>query len=118
MKVEILSIGNEVVYGDIVNTNAAWLAEELTAQGFEVVRHLTIADDEARISEALLEAPQRVNAVLVTGVLGPTVDDFTLEIAGKIFGLPLEKNAEIMGQLESFYAARKRSMTRNQENKA
>src|SRR5262245_50506399 len=118
MKVEILSIGNEVVYGDIVNTNAAWLSQELTSQGFEVLRHLTIADNEAQITEALLEAPRRVDAVLVTGGLGPTVDDFTLEIAGKIFGRPLQKNAGVMSQLETFYTARKRVMTPNQEKQA
>jgi len=118
MKIEILSIGNEVVYGDIVNTNAAWLSQELTSQGFEVLRHLTIADNEAQITEALLEAPRRVDAVLVTGGLGPTVDDFTLEIAGKIFGRPLQKNAGVMAQLETFYTARKRVMTPNQEKQA
>src|SRR4030095_9968848 len=108
MKIEILSIGNEVVYGDIVNTNAAWLSQELHSQGFEVIRHLTIADDEPRIREALLEAPQRVDAGCVTGGLGPTVDDCPLEIAGKVFGQPLKKNAGVMTQLETFYAVRKR----------
>jgi nicotinamide-nucleotide amidase len=118
MKIEILSIGNEVVSGDILNTNAAWLSEELGAQGFEPVRHLTIADDEGRIGDALLEAPSLVQAVIVTGGLGPTVDDFTLGIAGKVFGLPLKKDPGVMEQLEKFYAARNRTMTPNQEKQA
>lgn len=118
MKIEILSIGNEVVSGDIVNTNAAWLSEELWREGFEVVRHLTVADDETRIAEALQEATSRFQAVIVTGGLGPTVDDFTLEIAGKVFGRPLQKDAGVMAQLEKFYTARKRTMTPNQERQA
>ena len=118
MKIEILSIGNEVVSGDIVNTNAAWLSEELSIRGFEVVRHLTIADDEKTITRALAEAPDLVQAVIVTGGLGPTVDDFTLEIAGKTFGCPLKQDPGVIEQLKGFYAARNRTMTPNQEKQA
>ncbi len=118
MKLEILSIGNEVVSGDIVNTNAAWLSEQLWKNGFEITRHITIADDEEAIREALLFAASKVDAVISTGGLGPTVDDFTVEIAGKTFGLTLQKNSEVLDQLHQFYTSRGRAMTPNQEKQA
>lgn len=118
MKIEILSIGNEVVSGDIVNTNAAWLSEELWGHGFEVIRHTTVADDEKAMAEALNEAASRAQVVVCTGGLGPTVDDFTLEVAGSVFGRPLQKDSGVMAQLEGFYTARGRVMTPNQERQA
>ncbi len=118
MKIQILSIGNEVLCGDIVNTNAAWLSQELWKKGFEVVQHLTIADDEVQITEALQNAVSKVDVVISTGGLGPTVDDFTVEVAAKAFGLGLEKKLEVMTELHKFYTARGRSMTPNQEKQA
>jgi nicotinamide-nucleotide amidase len=118
MKLEILSIGNEVLYGDIVNTNAAWLSERLTREGFEVVRHVTIADDEEKIAETLREAASHVEVVVVTGGLGPTVDDFTLEIAAKVFGKPLEPHPEVLEELKKYYTLQNRALTPNQEKQA
>jgi len=118
MKIQILSIGNEVLCGDIVNTNAAWLSQELWKKGFEVVQHLTIADDEVQITEALQNAVSKVDVVISTGGLGPTVDDFTVEVAAKAFGLGLEKKPEVMVELNKFYTARGRTMTPNQEKQA
>ncbi len=118
IKIEILSIGNEVVSGDIVNTNAAWLSQRLMQEGFEVVRHTTVADDERAITQSLLHAQKTSDAVLITGGLGPTVDDFTLEVAAKAFGVTLERHDEVMVQLHQFYKARNRVMTPNQERQA
>lgn len=118
MKIEILSIGNEVLCGDIVNTNAAWLSEQLWKNGFELMRHTTIADDEAQISSALREARGRSDALIATGGLGPTVDDFTVEIAAKTFGLALEPNPEVIAQLDHYYTSRGCSMTPNQRKQA
>src|SRR5262245_26750482 len=118
MKIEILSIGNEVLSGDIVDTNAAWLSEQLWSQGLEVTRRVTIGDDDEAIGAALRGGVGRVQAMIVTGGLGPTVDDFTLEIAGRVFGRPLIKDQGVMSQLEKFYTARNRIMTPNQEKQA
>jgi len=118
MKIEILSIGNEVLCGDIVNTNAAWLSEQLWKNGFDLMRHTTIADDEAQISNALLEARGRSDALIATGGLGPTVDDFTVEIAAKTFGLALEAVPEVIAQLDHYYTSRGRAMTPNQRKQA
>ncbi|MBF0492217.1 MAG: competence/damage-inducible protein A [Deltaproteobacteria bacterium] len=118
MKIEIIAIGNEVLCGDVINSNAAWLSAELYQRGFEVVRHTTVADDETEIALALQAASQKVQVVLITGGLGPTVDDFTLEVAAKFFGLSMKMNAEVIAQLHQFYTVRGRAMTPNQEKQA
>lgn len=118
MKILILSIGNEVLCGDIVNTNAAWLSEELWKNGFEVVKHITIADDEKSIREELLSAISKADVLIATGGLGPTADDFTVEIAAKTLGLLLEKNLEVMAQLDQYYTSRGRLMSSNLEKQA
>ncbi len=118
MKIEIIAIGNEVVFGDILNSNAAWLSEKLTREGFQVIRHTTVADDEERITQCLLQAKMDAQAVLVTGGLGPTVDDFTLEVAAKTFGLEMEYHPDVLDQLRLYYKARNRTMTPNQEKQA
>lgn len=118
MKILILSIGNEVLCGDIVNTNAAWLSEELWKHGFEVLKHVTVADDEADIQTELLGAQGKVDIVISTGGLGPTVDDFTVEIAAKSFGLELDAHPEVLAQLDQYYSARGRTMTPNQKKQA
>ncbi len=118
MKIEIIAIGNEVLCGDIINSNAAWLSSELYQRGLEVVRHTTVADDENEIILVLQAASQKADAVLITGGLGPTVDDFTLEVAAKTFGLNLQIHTEVLAQLHQFYTARGRTMTPNQEKQA
>lgn len=117
MKIQILSIGNEVVCGDVVNTNASWLSTELSKQGFEVVRHVTIPDDEQAIVDALQQTAS-LQAMIVTGGLGPTVDDFTLEVAAKAFQLPLVQDADVLDRLKSIFRKLGREMTPNQEKQS
>lgn len=118
MNIEILSIGNEVVSGNIVNTNAAWLSDQLWLQGFEVVRHITIADDENQISKSLLDLQPKTKVVIITGGLGPTVDDFTIEIAAKIFKLPLKLDHSVLKKLQKKFKSFGREMSSNQEKQA
>ncbi len=77
MKTEIISIGDELLIGQVVNTNAAWIAEQLNLAGIEVVRISTIADHREDIISALDEASDRAEVILLTGGLGPTRDDIT-----------------------------------------
>lgn len=118
MQIEILSIGNEVVSGNIINTNAAWLSDQLWTEGFEVTRHTTIRDDEDQITQTLLNLQPTTKALIITGGLGPTVDDFTIEIAAKTFGLSLEKKEEILKELKRRFKKFGRPMTPNQEKQA
>ncbi|MFH1829484.1 MAG: nicotinamide-nucleotide amidohydrolase family protein [Pseudomonadota bacterium] len=92
MKIEIITTGDEVMQGVIVDTNTAWIAERCWAFGFEIVRHTSIGDDANAIADALKQAAKRADVVMVTGGLGPTADDITLETAAKAFGKKLIRN--------------------------
>lgn len=92
MKVELLAIGDEILSGDIVNTNVAFLSEALWLCGFIVGYHSAVRDDPKAIRQALLLAAKRASLVIVTGGLGPTGDDFTIEIAAKTFHKKLVQN--------------------------
>ena len=74
----ILTIGDELLIGQVIDTNSAWIATQLNDEGFRVVHKQTVGDDEADILRALGEAQARTDIVLVTGGLGPTKDDITL----------------------------------------
>ena len=77
MKAEIITIGDEILIGQIVDTNSAWIAARLNEAGFTVVRKLTVGDDRREIADAVEGAMRTADAVIVTGGLGPTKDDIT-----------------------------------------
>jgi nicotinamide-nucleotide amidase len=108
--VEILSQGDEVVTGQIVDTNAAWLAERLTALGLQVSRHVTVGDELGAIREAVALAAERADVVVCTGGLGPTEDDLTAEAVAAAAGVPLEHDHEAERQLRAMYARYRREM--------
>lgn len=89
MKAEIISIGDEILIGQITNTNASWMGEELTRIGIDVVRNSTIADRREDILEALSEASKRAELVIITGGIGPTKDDITKSTLCEYFGSTL-----------------------------
>ncbi len=92
MTCAVLSIGTELTRGELVNSNAAWLAAELTAIGFEVVEHATVDDDAGRIAEALHRLASRARVVVVTGGLGPTTDDLTAAAVAGALGVKLVRD--------------------------
>ncbi len=85
MKVEIITIGDEILIGQIVDTNSAWMAQELNKIGAKVERITTISDGIDVIKESLSEAQKRANVVLITGGLGPTKDDVTKKALAQYF---------------------------------
>ncbi len=101
---EILSQGDEVVTGQTIDTNAAWLAARLTELGFTVVRHTTVGDVPADIRAMLSAAAERAELVISTGGLGPTDDDLTAEAVAAVFARPLALDTEAMRQIEAMYA--------------
>lgn len=107
---EILSQGDEVVTGQIADTNAAWLSERLTDLGFTVRRHSAVGDRPADIRDALREIAERTDFCVCTGGLGPTDDDYTARAVAEAFDRPLEFDAEAMRQIEQMYARFKRVM--------
>jgi nicotinamide-nucleotide amidase len=98
MTCAVLSIGTELTRGELVNTNASWLAAELTSLGFEVVEHATVDDHPERIVDALRRLTPRVRVVVSTGGLGPTTDDVTTEAVAKTLGVAVVRD---QGSLEA-----------------
>lgn len=92
-KAEILTIGNEVLTGRVVNTNAAYIARRLSLMGVSVRRVTVVADDEAEIASGVKEALGRgTDFLITTGGLGPTYDDISMGAIAKALGLPLKRN--------------------------
>ena len=101
MRAALLSVGDELLAGDTVNTNAAWLGEHLTARGANVVRSVVVPDDIDTIAETIRDLHERADAVLITGGLGPTHDDLTMDAVAAAFDRDLETSDEAVEWLES-----------------
>lgn len=99
MKVATLSIGDELLLGEIVDTNAAHIAARLSMRGIRVSRHLTVGDRESDIGEALLSLAGTSETVIVTGGLGPTLDDLTARATAKALGRRLVLNEEALAHV-------------------
>ncbi len=106
----ILSIGDELVLGQTVDTNSAWLSQQLAAVGCDIVAHATVGDDQLACETAIRELSQRANVLVISGGIGPTEDDLTRQALAAVLDAPLERNAEWMEALETFFASRKRPM--------
>ncbi len=104
MELELLTIGNELLLGFTLDTNAAELATALSGVGVRVVRTTTVADDAEAIREAVQEGLNRSGFVVTTGGLGPTHDDITKQVVADIFDAPLELDAEYLEQLRQMFA--------------
>ncbi len=112
MKVAILNIGDELLIGQILNSNAQWMSEELTGLGITVSHHFTVGDTFEAIYEGL-DFLQKPDAVIISGGLGPTHDDLTMEALSRYFSIPLVYDQYWINQVEAFFKARNRVMTEN-----
>ena len=101
----ILAVGDELLLGDIVNSNAAWLGEQLAAAGVQVVHSAMVGDDVTRLATALRRAIEDADVVVLTGGLGPTVDDLTRDAVALVAGVPLRRVPAIEAQLRDRFAA-------------
>ena len=110
MKVEVLAIGDELLIGQTINTNAAWIGQEMANRGFRVQRSLTIADEPQAIVSALDGIMPNTNCVIITGGLGPTKDDLTKYTLASYFDSPLEIHQATLAQIEGFFASRNKPM--------
>lgn len=106
MRAEIVSIGSELLLGQIVDTNAAFIARHLAAIGLDLFHKVTVGDNLGRVAEALATALGRAEVVITTGGLGPTADDVTREAAAQATGRELVFVPELMSQIEAFFRAR------------
>ena len=105
---EILSIGDELIHGSNLDTNARWLAQLLERHGVAVVRFTVVGDDPVLLEAAMREACERADLVVATGGLGPTLDDRTRDVAAKIAGGPLWFDAPSWQAIQDYLRARNR----------
>jgi nicotinamide-nucleotide amidase len=115
---EIVTIGTELLLGEIVDSNAAHIARELALIGIDHFITTTVGDNEARIVTILVQALSRSDVVITTGGLGPTVDDVTREAAARATGRALVFRPELLQQIESFFLGRGYTMTENNRRQA
>ncbi|MDR1598360.1 MAG: competence/damage-inducible protein A [Oscillospiraceae bacterium] len=113
MVVEIVSVGTELLMGQIVNTDAAYLARRLPEAGATLYHQVTVGDNPERLKEALLTALSRSDVVITSGGLGPTKDDLTKDAAADALGLPMELNPEAERRLRGYFETRHRPMAPN-----
>ncbi len=103
MKIEIITIGDEILIGQIIDTNSAWMAKELNNSGFKVNQIVSITDDKQHIIKALNEAEDRADVILLTGGLGPTKDDITKKTLCEYFGSELIRDQAVLEDIKSLF---------------
>lgn len=106
MRAEIICIGTELLLGDIVNTNAAFLSRKLSEIGVDMYHQVTVGDNPRRLIEALRSAASRADIVLTSGGLGPTVDDITMETVGRLIGSPMVTDKGVLRDIKAYFKAR------------
>lgn len=111
VKAEIIAIGDELLYGQIMDTNSHWISQELDLLGVKVVRKTTVGDNRTDILAAFSEAEKRADIILITGGLGPTQDDLTKPLLAEYFGCEIIEFPEAVEAVTSFFRRRGREMT-------
>jgi len=113
MKAEIITIGDEILIGQTVDTNSAWIGSELSKLGFEITQITSIPDRRESILKILSEVTGRADVVIITGGLGPTSDDITKQTLCEFFNTTLVTNQEVLGMIELMFQRRNLPMTEN-----
>lgn len=108
---ELLTIGDELLIGQIVDTNSQWMSQQLSLLGVQVIRKTTVGDVESEILIAFAEAEKRADIILITGGLGPTSDDLTKPCLAKYFNCELVMNDEALAEVTAFFKSRGRELT-------
>jgi nicotinamide-nucleotide amidase len=118
MHAEIIAIGSELTCGSKLDTNSQWLSRELESLGWTVTRHTTLSDDMQAIVNEFRAAAERARVVLITGGLGPTLDDITRDALAEAFHQSLIRDAESLQQIEALFAARGKVMPERNHRQA
>ncbi len=107
MTVELISVGTEILLGNIVNTNAAYLAEKIALLGLSCYHQSVVGDNEERLEDAIRLALSRSDIVILSGGLGPTKDDLTKEVTAKVFGRELYEDAHSKERIQAYFDKRR-----------
>ncbi|MBR0308249.1 MAG: competence/damage-inducible protein A [Mogibacterium sp.] len=118
MKTSIIAVGTELLFGQVANTNAAFLSDKLNHMGFDVMYHFVVGDNSQRLKEKLAEAFADTDLVLLTGGLGPTQDDLTKEMVAEYFGAEMYLDGKVVDDLKAFFAKRGGDMPANNMKQA
>ena len=113
MKAEIICVGTEILMGNIVNTNAAYISKGLAGLGVSCYYQSVVGDNDGRLSEVFKEASQRADIVVLSGGLGPTEDDLTKETVAKAMGRQLIEDEKAWKQIKRFFEKRDIKYTDN-----
>ncbi len=111
MNAELLTIGNEILIGQIINTNSVWMAQQLNEAGISVIHMSSVADEKEAILKAFADAGKRADLVLITGGLGPTKDDITKKTVCDYFGTELIINEDVLNDVTGFFKKFGREIT-------
>lgn len=117
-KCEIICVGTELLLGDILNTNAQFLAQGLSRLGLDVYVQTVVGDNASRLSQTVQDAMHRADILLFTGGLGPTQDDLTKEVVAGCFGKELYLDKALLADIQQFYATSRRAMPKSNEKQA
>ncbi len=115
---EIITIGTEILLGEILDTNARYIAQQLRQTGIDLYRKTTVGDNISRISQIIREALDRCEIIITTGGLGPTVDDPTREAIAQAFGVDLEFQPDLWEQIQARFHRYNREPTENNRRQA
>lgn len=118
MKTAILSVGTEILFGQIVNTNTVYLSQQMNMLGFDVMYHYTVGDNPKRVEEMIDLAFQDCDLILTTGGLGPTQDDLTKEVACKALDDTLVMMDDVLEGITKYFKTLGREMTENNKKQA
>lgn len=118
MKIAILTTGNEIMAGNITDSNAAWISDKCWMLGHRVSLHMAVGDNEAELTGALKYAADHSDIVIVTGGLGATVDDITLATAAKLLGLKMEFHEDVWCEIKNFFKEINRVCSENNKKQA
>ncbi len=118
MDTSIIAVGTELLFGQVVNSNAAYLSENLNHLGFNVMYHYTVGDNDERLEKTLRQALSDTDLVILTGGLGPTQDDMTKEVVSKVMDAPLYLNTDCLKDIKSYFETRGREMAPNNVRQA
>ena len=113
MRCDVLAIGTELLLGQIVDTNSAWIGEQLATAGIDTFDHRKVGDNLPRMVEALRDLLRGADAVIVCGGLGPTPDDVTRDAIAEVMGATLERRPELIEQIAALFGTRGRDMPAN-----
>jgi len=109
MVVELISVGTELLLGNIVNTNARYLSEKCAMLGLSVYYQTTVGDNRERMTQVIRTALERADLVILNGGLGPTEDDITREVCSEVLGLTLKEDPAVRAHLEEWYRLRNKT---------